>query len=49
MRAVLPQLEGSCAVLPIFDGGPIHGSLVGFALSARTGHAVYVFELPERR
>jgi DNA polymerase I len=42
VSAALPALEGTVAVLPIYDGRSVHGALVGLALSARPGQAVYV-------
>ncbi len=42
VRAALPGLEGTTAILPVVDGRYIHGPLVGLALSARPGVAVYV-------
>jgi DNA polymerase-1 len=40
--AALPALEGTVAIVPVYDGRYIHGPFVGLALSARPGHVVYV-------
>lgn len=42
VTASLGTLEGTVAIVPIYDGRPVDGLLVGLALSARPGHALYV-------
>ncbi len=42
VRAALKDVEGSTALVALFDGGHIHGTLVGVALSSRAGQALYV-------
>ncbi|HEY4223075.1 MAG TPA: 5'-3' exonuclease H3TH domain-containing protein, partial [Myxococcota bacterium] len=42
VTGALPLLEGTVAISPVYDGRYVHGELVGLALSARPGHALYV-------
>jgi DNA polymerase-1 len=42
VERALPSLEGTVAIVPVYDGRYVHAQLLGIALSAQAGRAVYV-------